>query len=109
MSWQCLAPARAGRVLLRRDDVDDATSATGSELNRTSGESEQGVVATSSNVATGVEVGTALADYDLAGVDDLAAKTLHADAVSWSHDHCAWMTRPSYVPWLVLTSQQRCR
>jgi hypothetical protein len=81
MSWQCLVAALAGRVLLRRDDVDDAASATGSELNRASGESEQGVVATSSNVAAGVEVGAALADDDLAGVDDLAAETLHAETL----------------------------
>ena len=80
MWWQQLvdlvAALEAG-VLLRWNDVDDAASATGSELNRTSGEREQGVVAAASDVTAGVEVGAALANDDLAGVDDLAAKALH--------------------------------
>src|SRR4051794_14575220 len=81
MSWQYRVAALAGRVLLRRDDVDDAASATSSELNRTSRQSEQGVVTTASNVAARVEVCAALADDDLARVDDLATEALHAQTL----------------------------
>ncbi len=44
-------------------------------------EGEERVVATTADVGAGVEVGAALADDDLAGVDDLAAETLHAESL----------------------------
>ena len=42
-------------------------------------EREQRVVAATADAVTGVEVGAALADEDLAGLDDLAAEALHAE------------------------------
>ena len=42
---------------------------------------EQRVVATTADAGAGVEVGAALADDDLAGVDDLAAEPLDAEAL----------------------------
>ena len=40
---------------------------------------EQGVVAATADVDAGVEVGAALTDEDLAGLDDLAAEPLDAE------------------------------
>ena len=40
---------------------------------------EQRVVAATADVHAGVEVGAALADQDLAGLDDLAAEALDAE------------------------------
>jgi len=62
-------------------NVDDASAAVRSELNPAGCEGEQGVVLAASHVVAGVEVGAALANDDLAGVDFLAAETLHAQAL----------------------------
>src|SRR5699024_8045244 len=62
--------------VVTRDDVDDPAAPAGAELHRARGEREQRVVATAADVGAGVEVGAALADDDLAGVDDLAAVAL---------------------------------
>src|SRR4029079_2905384 len=70
-------------VLLRRgrDDVDDAATAPGAELHRALGEREQRVVAATADQVARVEVRTPLADDDLAGVDQLTAVPLHAEAL----------------------------
>jgi hypothetical protein len=62
-------------------DVHHATTATGAEFDLAGAEREQGVVATTTNALTGVEVGATLADEDLACVDLLAAEPLHAEAL----------------------------
>src|SRR5262245_47546916 len=83
MSW--CRPARCGPVNVRqslaRDDVDDATAAPLAELHGTADEREQGVVAAAAHAGARVEVGAALADDDLARVDDLAAEALDAEAL----------------------------
>src|SRR5690606_34999505 len=66
---------------LGRDDVDDLAAATRRELDRAGREREQGVVAAAAHVLTGVEVRAALTDEDLAGLDDLAAEALDAEAL----------------------------
>ena len=43
------------------------------------GEREQGVVAADADAVTGVELGAALADDDVAGYDPLAAELLDAE------------------------------
>src|SRR5689334_5777253 len=61
-----------------RDDVDGLAVALLAELHRAGGEGEQRVVTTTADVDARVEVGAALADEDLAGLDNLAAEALHA-------------------------------
>jgi hypothetical protein len=56
------------------NDVDDTTATLGPELDGTGSESEQRVVATTADEVTRVEVRAALADDDLARLDDLAAE-----------------------------------
>lgn len=63
------------------DDVDDLAAATRTELNVAGGGGEQGVVITATHVIAGVEVGAALADDDLTGVDELTTETLHTEAL----------------------------
>jgi hypothetical protein len=65
----------------RSDDVDDLAAALRTELDRTSGEGEQCVVATTSHVHAGVEVRAALANDDLARLDDLATEALDAEVL----------------------------
>src|SRR5690348_325826 len=60
--------ARRGRSG-RRDDVDDLAAALGAELDGTRREREQRVVATAADVDARVELGAALTDEDLAGLD----------------------------------------
>src|SRR3954465_3002159 len=77
-------PAHSRRcccLLGSRHDVDDLAAALLAELDRARREGEQGVVAATADVDAGVEVGAALADEDLARVDDLAAEALHAEAL----------------------------
>src|SRR6478752_704457 len=69
------------RVLRDRDDVDDLAAALGAELDGAGLEREQRVVATATDTRTRVEVGATLADDDLAGLHDLAAEALHAEAL----------------------------
>ena len=87
------------RTQARRDDVDDPATATGAELDRAGDEREQRVVAAAADAVAGVEVGAALADDDLAGVDDLAAEALDAEALGVGVATVAGArTRPSCVP-----------
>src|SRR5689334_16038734 len=60
----------------RRDDVDDATLTPRTELDVPGDQGEQRVVATAADAVARVEVGAALADDDLAGVDQLPAEAL---------------------------------
>ena len=80
-----LLVASAGAV--REDDVDDLAATLGAELDGAVREREQGVVAAAADVVTGVEVGAALADEDLARADDLAAETLHSEVLGLSLIH----------------------
>src|SRR6476469_6245166 len=66
---------------LTRDDVDDATTPAGAELDVARDEREQGVVTAAADAGARVEVGAALAHDDLTGVDQLAAVALHAEAL----------------------------
>src|SRR3954453_22416088 len=74
---------RCGAASFRGDhlDVDDLPAAAGAEAPRTGLEGEEGVVAATADVHAGVEVRAALADDDLAGLDDLAAEALDAEAL----------------------------
>src|SRR4051794_37857990 len=63
------------------DDVDELASAPGTELHGPGGGGEQGVVPTATDVDAGMEVGAALTDQDLAGLDDLAAEPLDAESL----------------------------
>ena len=69
--------------LSRRNDVHDATPALGAELDVAADEGEQGVVTATPDTGAGVEVGATLTDDDLAGVHQLAAVTLHAEALGF--------------------------
>ena len=87
------------RRLGGRDDVDDPAAAAGAELDGAGDEREQRVVAAAADAVAGVEVGAALADDDLAGVDQLAAEALDAEALRVGVTTVAGArTRPSCVP-----------
>lgn len=62
-------------------DVDDLAAALRTKFDRTSRKSEQRVVPATADVDAGVEVGAALANNDLACVDNLTTETLHAEAL----------------------------
>src|SRR3954468_24477559 len=76
-------------VELRRDglagrdggDGDLTTPTAEPEGHRAGDEGEQRVVLAAADAQAGVEVGAALADDDLAGLDDLATEALHAEAL----------------------------
>jgi hypothetical protein len=53
----------------------------GAEFNGASCECKQGVILAATNIVTWVEVGTALANDDFAGINQLAAETLYAEAL----------------------------
>jgi len=62
--------------------VDHATATLGAELDLALHQSEQRVVATATDAITGVEVGTALPNENLARVNELATEPLHAETLS---------------------------
>ena len=64
------------------NDVDDATTAAGTEFNGARGQCEQGVVAAAAYAGARVEVGAALADDDFAGRNYLATEALDAQVLS---------------------------
>src|SRR5690606_10655912 len=72
-------PARSGG----RDDAHRAAllRALGGELHRAVDQREQGVVAAEADARTRMELGAALADDDVAGLDRLAAVHLHAEVL----------------------------
>src|SRR5258708_7720635 len=61
------------------DDADGLAATLGAAFDRAGGCVEQGVVPATPDVDAGVEVGAALADDDLPGLDDLAAEALDAE------------------------------
>lgn len=65
-----------------RNDVHDLAATVGTELHRTGVKGEQRVVLATADAVARVEVGAALADQDLTGVDDLTAEALHAEPLS---------------------------
>jgi hypothetical protein len=66
----------------RSNDVDGLAAALDTELHRTGRGGEQGVVTATTDIDAGVEVRAALADDDLAGLDDLTAESLDAQTLS---------------------------
>src|SRR5262245_12231371 len=68
-------------VLRRRHDADDLATAPHAELHRAVGEGEQRVVAAPTDQVTRVELRAPLTHEDLAGVDELAAVPLDAQAL----------------------------
>src|SRR6478609_7970998 len=62
--------------------ADRLAATLGAELHGAGGGREQGVVAATPDIDAGVEVGAALADQDLAGLDDLTAEPLDAESLS---------------------------
>src|SRR5690606_36688683 len=94
------------RRLRRDDEVDDLETALGVDLHGARLEGEQRVVATAPDVGAGVEVGAALADDDLAGLDDLAAEALVAEALrvrvaTVTGGLCALLVRHVFSPCLL--------
>src|SRR4051812_14935229 len=71
----------SGGLRLARDDRDDSAAAQMPELDGACGSREQRVVAAAADVEARVEVGAALANEDLAGLDDLATETLHTESL----------------------------
>jgi hypothetical protein len=69
-------------LLGSRDDADDATPAAGTEEHGTRLKREQRVIVTATDIHARVEVRAALANDDFAGVDDLAAEPLDAEALT---------------------------
>jgi hypothetical protein len=63
------------------NDVDDLAATLRAELNSSCDEGEQCVVATTTDSGPGVEVCSALANNDFAGLDDLAAVTLYTEVL----------------------------
>jgi hypothetical protein len=74
-------PASEEKLLLRRHDADDLAATLGAELDRTGGEGEERVIATATDLVTGVELGPALPDQDLPGADDLTTEPLDTQAL----------------------------
>eukprot|EP01022_Parablepharisma_sp_SALTPOND_P018533 TRINITY_DN30366_c0_g1_i1.p1 TRINITY_DN30366_c0_g1~~TRINITY_DN30366_c0_g1_i1.p1 ORF type:complete len:133 (+),score=10.40 TRINITY_DN30366_c0_g1_i1:220-618(+) len=66
---------------LHRGHVDNSTTATGTKLDVAVAQGEQGIVTTTADPVTRVEVGAALTNNDLASVDKLTAETLHAETL----------------------------
>jgi hypothetical protein len=70
-----------GRYRLHNRDVGSAI-AFGRERNTTGTRCEQRVVTAEADIRTRMEFGAALAHEDLAAIDGLAAKALHAEALT---------------------------
>src|SRR5690606_18406740 len=89
MSAEMKSPAEAGPFATRlrgsagRDHVDRTTllRALDGEFDGTVDQREQGVVAAQADARTRMELGAALADDDVAGLDGLAAVHLHAEVL----------------------------
>ncbi len=64
------------------DDVHNATATGRAELDCTGSQSEQRVISTAANACAGVEVGSTLADDDLASLDYLTAEALNTQVLS---------------------------
>jgi hypothetical protein len=64
-----------------KDNVDNSATACGAKLNNSGGQCEQCVVLATSNVVSGVKVGSTLAYDDFACINFLTAETLYAKAL----------------------------
>jgi hypothetical protein len=74
------ASGRRGRLLgVGRHHADGTPPAPPAEFDLACHQGEQCVVATTADAYSRVEVRAVLAHYDLSGVDELAAKPLHAE------------------------------
>jgi len=67
--------------VLSADNIDDATTTTGTELNCTRGQGEERVVLAAADIVTGVEVSATLTNDDLAGVHLLTTEALHTETL----------------------------
>lgn len=65
---------------LDRGHVDDAAVTPDTEVHLAGGQRKKSVVATTTHVIVGVEMGAVLADDDFARTDGLPAETLHTEA-----------------------------
>jgi hypothetical protein len=70
-----------GVRLSARDDVHDAPAAVLAEFDGARRKREQCVVAAAANIASGMEMCTALTNQNLARVHNLPPKALHAKAL----------------------------
>jgi hypothetical protein len=61
---------------------DDFASTFRAELDLTRGKSEECVIVSATDVGTGVEVGSTLANEDFASLDDLTTEALHTEVLS---------------------------
>src|SRR5665213_2975896 len=70
-----------GRIRARRDDVDVFSLLRAGERDVSADHGEDRMVAADSDALTGVELGAALADEDVARYDELAAEALDAETL----------------------------
>src|SRR3954465_8081439 len=100
---------RCGAASLRGQhlDVDDLPAAARAEAHRPGLEGEEGVVAATADVHAGVEVRSALADDDLAGLDDLAAEALDPEVLCVGVTTVAGRARALLVCHVLLLSRSR--
>src|ERR1700710_681346 len=91
------------------DDADDPATLAGTELDVAGDQGEQRVVAAAADVQAGVEVRAALADEDLAGVDELTTEALHAEALSVGVAAVTAGGCTLFVGHVAPTSRSRCR
>src|SRR5690606_21468242 len=73
------ASAPRAALLARRSDAHGATAPPGTERHRAVSQGEQRVIATTPHQVAWVELGPALPDDDLPGVDELPAKPLDTE------------------------------
>jgi hypothetical protein len=76
-----------GRSDAGRDDADGLATARLAELHVSLDQREERVISPAADIRTGMELGAALPDQNLTGVDGLAAETLDAS-------RCAVESRP---------------
>src|SRR5699024_2564641 len=63
------------------DDVDEPATLAGAERHGAGSQSEEGIVSSTADVGSGMELGSTLADDDLAGLDGLTAEALDAEVL----------------------------
>src|SRR5215208_5057921 len=80
-SGPCARVRKVGRSDLDGGDRDGLATAPRAEGHRARGQGEERVVAAAADAEARVEVGAALTDDDLAGLHDLAAEALDAEAL----------------------------
>jgi hypothetical protein len=73
--------AKTAGDLSNRNDVDNATTASNTELHGACSQCEECVIATAANMVTRVEVRSTLAHDDFTGIHQLPTKTLHTESL----------------------------